>query len=89
LGSAKLDLAQLERDVLHEIGVEIKNDKNKVQGVVKLAMTISGTESSKGKEEKYEHAKATNQYGLIRTFKAFKDVGILKVTLHNAKELCF
>lgn len=87
MGSAKLDLATLERDVLHEIGVEVKNEKNRVQGTVKLAITISGTESSKGKEEKYELSKVENSYGMIRTFKAFKDVGILKVSLHLAKGL--
>ena len=87
IGSAKLDLATLERDVLHEIGVEMRNEKNRLFGVVQLALTISGAQSAKGKEEKYTLSKEQNSYGLVKTFKAFKDVGILKVTLHEAKGL--
>ena len=85
-GSAKLDLAQFQRDVLHQISVKIKNSKNEIQAIVKLAMTISGSENSK-RNEKYENSLDTNLYGLQKTFKAFKDVGILKVTVHNAKDL--
>ena len=50
-------------------------------------MTISGAETSKGKEEKFTTSRDLNSYGLAKTFKAFKDVGILKVTLHCAKNL--
>ena len=87
IGWAKLDLATVERDVLHEIGVEMRNDKNRLLGSVELAFTISGALSAKGKEEKYILSKEQNSYGFVKTLSALKDVGILKVTLHNANGL--
>ena len=69
IGSAKLDLSKVERDVLHEIGVEIRNEKKRILGTVELAFTISGALSAKGKEEKYNLSKEQNTYGFGKTLR--------------------
>jgi Ca2+-dependent lipid-binding protein len=87
IGFGKLDLATLEKDNLHDLSIDILNEKNKVMGAVKISLTVSGAENSKGKEDKFNHARDNNTYGILRSFKNSNDVGILKVTLHRAANL--
>ncbi|XP_064650930.1 multiple C2 and transmembrane domain-containing protein 1-like isoform X5 [Lineus longissimus] len=90
MGRAVIDLADLEREVTHTIEQPLEDGA----GVIKLLLTISGTQGSETISDlsnfvhnPMEREEIVRRYGILNSLKHFKDVGWLQVKVIKAQGL--
>ncbi|XP_052794647.1 multiple C2 and transmembrane domain-containing protein 1-like isoform X2 [Mya arenaria] len=90
MGRAVIDLSRLERELTHMVEQPLEDGA----GMLKLLITISGTCADESISDltaysfnPLERMEVIQRYGVMKSFKNFRDVGWLQVKVYKAQDL--
>lgn len=86
VGRYRLEISGFKKDRVHDCVAMIESDDERIARI-DYRLTINGSNTAPFRKKEFEQCIKSNRFSAWQTFATLNKIGILEVTVHNARHL--